>query len=751
MAGRAPERDGPPLPSSPPPLPARPHSSGNPQATINESPPPSAQASPSLPVPPLRALNRLGAERKGPAATESLLALHRSSATAISAATATADHVLTLSAAAISGWCVHSGDSLWSNAMGLDAPVCCVAFAAHRALVGTRSGQALVVELATGRVVKRMAVSSRPILHVLSFRGQQVLAIDSDGWVHGWRIRDGGDSIYAEDKTGAARVMEGAAVAHLAPNGALWMARGTIIEVHQLAEGQLALLARFDYVQDLDLGGLTAAAITSIASVGERVVCGHQDGTLSRWDACAGTPIDCHTSGSHRITALAGGLGAVWAALSTGKLMILDADTMHVLNEWKAHPTAIVLLARAVLPAGRLAAPLISICDSGSLQAWDAYNLGRLISLRLRQRGREYCQTGTIVCRVASWNVDSQRPPGEGESSFWHKWLGLDGPADILVVGLQEVIDLQSKSSNAKILLNSGSGGKGAVQPDEARSLVWIERLQGVLARSGLEGFSLLAKESMVGLMLAVFVRERIRDRVRYVHQAQVKTGLAGLHGNKGALVCRLVVDDSSVCLVNCHLAAGHSQAAARQVDLNTITRSARLRPLAVPDGVFSGGSGDLISDHEHCILFGDLNYRLELSRPEAEGALRAGALPLLLQRDQLGEQLEAVLDHPLAAFREAPIRFAPTYKYDRGTRALDSSEKQRVPAYCDRILLRSEDAATTILSYDAIDDMLLSDHRPVCATIQLAIKAIDRSKQALVRLKVEEELVSRIIDGGEG
>lgn len=646
--------------------------------------------------------------------------------------------------------------------MGLDAPVCCVAFAACRALVGTRSGQALVVELATGRVVKRMAISSRPILHVLSSRrGQQVLAIDSDGWVHGWRIREGGDSIHAEDKTGAARVMEGAAIAHLSPNGALWLARGTVIEVHQLMEGQLVLLARFDYVQDLDLGGLTAAPITSIASVGERTVCGHQDGTLSRWDDRACTPIDCHSSGSHRITALAGGLGTFWVALSTGKLMILDSATMRVLNEWKPHPTAIVLLARAVLPAGCLAAPLISICDSGSLQAWDAYNRERLISLRLRQRAREYCRIESITLRVGSWNVDSQRPPGEGESSFWNRWLGLNDPADVLVVGLQEVIDLQSKSSNAKILLNGGAsgGGKGgAVQPDEARSLVWIERLQSVLDRSGPEGFSLIAKESMVGLMLAVFVRERIRERVRYVHQAQVKTGLAGLHGNKGALVCRLIIDDSSVCLVNCHLAAGHSQTAARQLDLNTITRSARLKPLAVPDGVFLGGSGELISDHEHCILFGDLNYRLELSRPEAEGALHSGALPLLLQRDQLGEQLETVLDHPLAAFREAPIRFAPTYKYDRGTRILDSSEKQRVPAYCDRILLRGDDddnnnndAASTILSYDAIDDMLLSDHRPVCATVQLAVKAIDRSQQAFVRLKVEEELISRIIDGKEG
>jgi len=40
----------------------------------------------------------------------------------------------------------------------------------------------------------------------------------------------------------------------------------------------------------------------------------------------------------------------------------------------------------------------------------------------------------------------------------------------------------------------------------------------------------------------------------------------------------------------------------------------------------------------------------------------------------------------------EAPIRFAPTYKFDKGEvspHAYDSSEKQRVPAWCDRVLFR--------------------------------------------------------------
>ena len=64
--------------------------------------------------------------------------------------------------------------------------------------------------------------------------------------------------------------------------------------------------------------------------------------------------------------------------------------------------------------------------------------------------------------------------------------------------------------------------------------------------------------------------------------------------------------------------------------------------------------------------------------------------LDSLLPHDQLKRtiaQRKAFHD----GWREGPISFAPTYKYDVGTVGLfDSSEKQRAPSWCDRILFRT-------------------------------------------------------------
>jgi hypothetical protein len=75
---------------------------------------------------------------------------------------------------------------------------------------------------------------------------------------------------------------------------------------------------------------------------------------------------------------------------------------------------------------------------------------------------------------------------------------------------------------------------------------------------------------------------------------------------------------------------------------------------------------------------------------PHEDPASLQSTLDSLLPHDQLRRLIkERKVFHE--GWREGPITFLPTYKYDVGTVALfDSSEKRRPPSWCDRILYRT-------------------------------------------------------------
>lgn len=83
----------------------------------------------------------------------------------------------------------------------------------------------------------------------------------------------------------------------------------------------------------------------------------------------------------------------------------------------------------------------------------------------------------------------------------------------------------------------------------------------------------------------------------------------------------------------------------------------------------------------------GDLNYRIDLNINETKKMLKKGNYSTLLKFDQLTAErsIGAVFKQ---GWHEGPISFPCTYKYDLGTvDTFDTSEKQRVPAWTDRVL----------------------------------------------------------------
>ena len=336
---------------------------------------------------------------------------------------------------------------------------------------------------------------------------------------------------------------------------------------------------------------------------------------------------------------------------------------------------------------------------------------------------------------LGTWNMHGKPPPAD-----LCEWLPAR-PAethDVLVVGTQEA----GRTIEASLLL-----------PSKAR---WEAALGAALG----DGVVMVASHTLAALHIAVFVRKPLLPLLSHVRTAQVPCGIGNRLGNKGCVAACLCVGATSLLFVNSHLAAHQKHTSQRNADYRRIEAALPLRPPAAAaaaqqqqlqqqqqqlsppavsasrrsasSAVLVGGAtaDDASARFERCFWLGDLNYRVDVSREEADRLLAQPDVPRavasLLEHDQLRRQMAA--NEAFGGFTEAAIAFRPTYKFDKHDKALyDLSQKRRIPAWTDRVLSRTRDANGVVCTrYDSCDSLRSSDHRPVCAefTVQCAVEA---------------------------
>ncbi|PLB53651.1 phosphatase family protein [Aspergillus steynii IBT 23096] len=280
----------------------------------------------------------------------------------------------------------------------------------------------------------------------------------------------------------------------------------------------------------------------------------------------------------------------------------------------------------------------------------------------------------------------------------------------LYALGLQEIVDVSSPAE--------------ALRPyvDPAPASKWKAAVQKALP----SGYQLVAETQLVGLLLLIYASPSVVDSVSSVSCANVGTGLLGYMGNKGGVAARLLLGETTgLVFVNCHLAAGSDKGSLdrRNWDASQIVGRAKFDAID-SDLTLRDEPTESIGKEDFAFWFGDLNYRLEdipgddvrqvLARhaedentkeqrsntssvdsdddtdPHSDPASLQTTISSLLPHDQLRlQQAKYKAFHD--GWREGDISFLPTYKYDVGSVArFDSSEKQRGPSWCDRILYRS-------------------------------------------------------------
>lgn len=259
---------------------------------------------------------------------------------------------------------------------------------------------------------------------------------------------------------------------------------------------------------------------------------------------------------------------------------------------------------------------------------------------QIRARQDEFTQYKQGRIFVGTWNVNAK-----GKDENLSSWLCADwhqhGPPDIVVVGFQEMVDLNA--------VNVAVENKS-----QQRSQFWVDRIRNTLNSKEntmgdpMRAYTQLAVKYLVGLLVCIFVKAPHKPRVKYVATDSVGVGVMGVMGNKGGVSIRLQFYDSTLCFVCTHLAAHRENVAGRNADFANVfsKTSFEIGEEAVKEVIRLGslsqwatGTNSVgISDHDISFWFGDLNYRVDESIP-TERVLelsKMNQLKELIEHDQL-------------------------------------------------------------------------------------------------------------------
>ncbi|QGA17933.1 hypothetical protein EYB26_005609 [Talaromyces marneffei] len=315
-----------------------------------------------------------------------------------------------------------------------------------------------------------------------------------------------------------------------------------------------------------------------------------------------------------------------------------------------------------------------------------------VVAAELEHRAEEYTSSKNIRIWVGTFNVNGK---GEGTTTDLSPWLlgmrgkGGDNPA-LVVVAFQEIVELSPQQ---------------IMSTDPKPRMTWENSVRNCLNeyadRMGTNRYVLLRSGQLVGAALLVYVREDALGDIKNVEGSVKKTGLSGMAGNKGGCAIRLEYSNTKICLVTAHLAAGFANYDERNKDYATISN-------------------------------GDFNYRIGLDNQEVRQLIKNHEFGKLYEHDQLNLQMLAGRTFPF--YSEGLIRFAPTYKYDLGTDNYDTSDKGRIPAWCDRVLWKG--GGLKQIDYAAAN-IKTSDHRPVSSLFDCTISIID---------EVQKDRLNRIL-----
>ncbi|XP_021642894.2 type I inositol polyphosphate 5-phosphatase 8 isoform X2 [Hevea brasiliensis] len=262
--------------------------------------------------------------------------------------------------------------------------------------------------------------------------------------------------------------------------------------------------------------------------------------------------------------------------------------------------------------------------------------------------------------------------------------------------------------------------------------------------------YCLAVSKQMVGIFLCVWVRSDLYKHISNLKVSCVGRGIMGYLGNKGSISISMTLHQTTFCFVCTHLTSGEKEGdeVRRNSDVTEILKKTRFFHSC--RGLSQPLPPESILDHDKIIWLGDLNYRLAAGCGDTHELLKKNDWQALLEKDQL--KIEQRAGRVFKGWEEGRIYFAPTYKYLTNSdhyvvQTSKSKEKRRTPAWCDRILWKGEGLKQM---WYVRGESRFSDHRPVYSlfSVQVSLsysKTSQKSGRSLTSSVLQSTCVAKV------
>jgi len=128
--------------------------------------------------------------------------------------------------------------------------------------------------------------------------------------------------------------------------------------------------------------------------------------------------------------------------------------------------------------------------------------------------------------------------------------LNLISP-EFYILGFQEIVDLNS----AQLLIKSNTEKKNKI-----KTLINNLLLTTFQNQQSQDKYQIMKEIDLVGLYILIFVRSSCIKYIKNFDYQIIKTGLKGTLGNKGSLLLRFNINDSSLAIACSHLSSGQDK-----------------------------------------------------------------------------------------------------------------------------------------------------------------------------------------------